>query len=201
MCTKKERLPMKFRLLVFCSIYALAFNVRAGWIDNLRSALQPEEFKSVEGRFSVKTPATLKERIVTNEAALPGDGTHIKLDVHNFSGCHGGLAYSVIYNDFPSSFLSLGDAKTMTDAILDSAAAGLQTLNNGKIQLNSIISLAGYTGREVIVESQTNHQKYSIKARYFLVERRLYQIMVVVPTGVGGSVEINDFLGSFHLLK
>ena len=186
---------MKTTLAVFCCIVAVTTQVHGNWLGDLISPSEPKEIKSTQGRFSVKSSVALTETVVTKETVLP-DGTSVKMDVHMFQGSDRGSAYSVCYNDFPDWIFKLTDGETL----LNSAATGLQVLNNGQLLLHSRISIGGYPGREALVESQTKGQKYSIKARYYMVGTRLYQIMVVVPKGRGDISETAAFLESFLLL-
>ncbi len=181
-------------------IGAFILKAQAGWFGESIGQPQPKDFSSVEGRFFIKTTATLKENITTNETVLSEGMGVVKLVVHMFGGEQSGLAYSVCYNDFPEWVFKLADTNTMSDALLDSAGLGLKTLNNGNLLMNTKISLASFPGREVLVESQSKRQAYSIKARYYLAGTRLYQIMVVAPKGKGGVSETTAFLESFRLL-
>ena len=143
----------------------------------------------------------LKESITTKNLVIPNDGKTLELTIHQFIGSKDGLAYSADYNDYPEWFFELGDRSAITEAILGSAGLGQTKLFNGKLLLETKIKLGPYSGREVIVESEERGQKIISKARYYLVERRLYQIMVIAPIGKGGISDITAFLDSFQLLK
>jgi hypothetical protein len=78
---------------------------------------------------------------------------------------------------------------------------GLTKLSNGKLLLDLKIAIGEFPGREILVEFQEQGQKAIVKARYYLVGRRLYQIMVFAPAGKGGMSEINAFLESFSTIE
>ena len=193
-------MPMKKPILLLLTLLFVA-TTQAGVLDGLFSSSDPAEFKSADGGVSVRTPVTLKESITTKNPVVSSDGKTVELTVHQFGGSKDGLAYSVGYNDYPEWVFTLGERPAVVEALLGSAGLGLTKLSNGKPLLETKITLGPYPGREVLVEFQQQGQKAIAKARYYLVGRRLYQIMVLAPSGKGGMSDINAFLGSFQLLK
>ncbi len=180
---------------------SFVITTHAGVLDRLFSSSEPAEFKSVDGGFSVRTPIKLTESITTKNTVLSSDGKSVLLTVHQFGGSKDGLAYAVDYNDFPEWIFTLDERPVVVEALLGSSGLGLTKLTNGKLLLETKITLGPNPGREVLVEFQEQGQKAVAKARYYLVGRRLYQIMVITPSGKGGMSDINAFLGSFQLLK
>ena len=192
-------MPMKKTILLLLTLSFVA-DARAGIFDGFFSS-SPSEFTSTGGGFSVKTPVTLKESITTKNPVVSSDGKSVELTVHQFDGSKASLAYSVAYNDYPEWVFTLAERPAVVEALLGSAGLGMTKLLNGKILLETKITIGPYPGREVLVEFQHQGQKAIAKARWYLVGRRLYQIMVLAPSGKGGMSDINAFLGSFQLLK
>ncbi len=62
---------------------------------------------------------------------------------------------------------------------------------------NKAIKVAGYTGREVTVETEGA----VIRARVLLVDQRLYQIMVVQGKDHLNPEAAQEFLDSFQLTR
>jgi len=202
MNTKNSRSSdaMKKTIILLLTLSFVAAT-HAGVLDRLFSTSEPAEFKSADGGFSVRTPVPLTESLTTSNPVLSSDGKSVALTVHQFGGSKAGLYYSVNYNDYPEWVFTIGARPAVVEGLLGSAGLGLTKLNNGKLLLETKIALGPHPGREVLVEFQQQGQKAIAKARYYVVGRRLYQIMVLAPSGKGGMSDIDSYLGSFQLLK
>lgn len=151
----------------------------------------PQEFKSEAGGFSVVTPLTLKESVQSVDTELG------KLDIHIFTAERGDTAFVVGYSDYPQEIIQLSDPDQMLDGGRDGAAANV----NGKVIAEDKITLNNYLGRDLVINGiAENGQEMTIQAYMFLVENRLYQVMVVAPKGELNSSEAGNFLRSFRLL-
>jgi hypothetical protein len=62
-------------------------------------------------------------------------------------------------------------------------------------------SLRNHPGREVIVETEDNDLPIKIKARYYLVGNRFYQIEARIPKDGTFTAEMDAFLQSLALLE
>lgn len=165
------------------------------------SFFQPVEFKSTAGQFTVWTPATLKESVTTKTVVSSSEGQTYNITTHLFSGSQGDVVYSVSYADFPEWIFKLGDPKKITEGLLNATGSGTATLTNGKLLLETKINLGRYPGHEVLSQCQEQGQMALIKARYYIVERRYYEVSALIPSGKGEMNNINTYLDSFHLLK
>ena len=115
-----------------------------------------------------------------------------------FTGEQGNVAYWVSYGDYPGTLV----AKISPEAVLDGARHGMVSNINGKLISETIVSLAGYPGRELLIDVMGgNRQEITIKAHLFLVKNRLYQIAWCAPKGKASIVEMDAFLKSLKLLK
>jgi hypothetical protein len=188
-------------IVILALLVAIATSGYTGILDDLFSSSKPRDFKSSEGGFLVKTPAALEESVTTKNPVISPDGKSIEVTTHQFSGGKDGLYYSVGYTDFPEWVFTLGDRSAMVEALLGNAGAGMTKLHNGELLSDMKIAIGEFPGREILVEFQEQGQKAIGKARFYLVGRRMYQIMVYAPAGKGGMSDISAFLESFQLLK
>ena len=143
-----------------------------GWIRHSSSA----------GRFSILMPA------VPNTQEQPVDTTAGKLINHIFLAQKGSAAFAISYADYPQND---ADPQGVLDNVRDGAVKGIKgTLVSGKN-----ITHKTYPGREF--QAATQGALYT--SRIFLVNNRLYQMVVVAPVGHLSTAEINKFLTSFDL--
>lgn len=156
------------------------------------SRTQPKEFRSETGAFSVTTPALLKEEV--QSADFPQIGT---ITSHVFSGNKGNTSYAVSYTDFPEDFIQRADPERVLNGGRDGAVSNV----NGKLVLETQISLGTNPGRELVIDAKAGDGRdATIKTRVYLVRNRLYQVMVVAPKGEVSNDEMMKYLGSFRLI-
>ncbi len=121
------------------------------------------EFKSADGRFSVTLPGTPKEEVSTQDTNIG------KLTVHYFNLQTDLGHYLLTYVDVPKAPATPDDIKAALDSARD------QALSTGAhLLIENDISVAGVVGRELLVEQDG----LILKARYFFVKERLYQIIL-----------------------
>jgi hypothetical protein len=147
-----------------------------------------EELSSSEGAFSIFLPGSPTELTRTvNTAAGP-------IDFHFFLLEQKDIAYLVGYSDYPE----IAVQKTNPEAILEGARNGAVASAQGKLLSELIISLNGYPGRELKIEPAGGEG--TINTNMFVVDNRLYQVMVVTPKEKAFSKHVGKFLDSFKLL-
>ena len=150
-----------------------------------------KEFKSETGRFAVMTPAPLVEEAKTLETEAG------KIDLHLFAGQVDDIADVIGYSDYSPEAAPPDYAEKM----LDGARNGAVGNTHGQLVSETNISLAGYPGRELLIEAKAEDRPpMTIKGRLFMVKNRLYQVTVVAPRGKAGDKIIDEFLQSFKLL-
>lgn len=138
------------------------------------------------------TPASLKEEVQSADVPQVGTVTN-----HIFSGTQGNINYAVSYVDFPEEFVQRADPAKLLDGSRDGAVNGV----NGKLVLESNISLNANPGREIVIAAKAGDGKdATIKTRIYLVKNRLYQVMIVAPKGEVSNDEMMRYLESFKLI-
>jgi hypothetical protein len=149
----------------------------------LSGCSKPEfkEFRCAGGRFKVQMPGTPKEQ----QQEVSGI-TLKSYSVENWTG-----AYAVAYADIPHSFGELGGKMT---AMLDGAENGMVKNVNAKLLRSSEVKLANkFVGREVKAELPN---KGLVLARIFIINRRLYQVVVTGTREWVASADATKFLDS-----
>jgi hypothetical protein len=150
-----------------------------------------KEFKSEPGRFSVMTPALLEE------TAQPVETQGGKLDLHLFAGRWDDIGYFVSYCDYPPELAQPDRLEKMLDGARDGAVGSAQ----GRLVSEGRITLEGHPGRELVIETGAQAAPAArLQGHLFMVQNRLYQIMVVVPRAEKVPREAEQFLQSFKLL-
>jgi hypothetical protein len=154
-------------------------NLPAGWIV----------YTSKEGGFSVALPAkpaASKQRVATATGHL---------DVHLFIvETKDDAAYVVSYSDLPAAEIKAGTAQKRLDHARDGAVDNAR----GKLRTEKKIELAGFPGRELIIETDKD---VVIKMRIIAAKRRLYQTMAMGSGAFFQSKNAGHFLDSLKLIK
>jgi hypothetical protein len=103
---------------------------------------------------------------------------------------NGNLAYFVEVALLPASLNKT--SQQIFDDYVQGAAKGVK----GQVKSSSDVSLAGNPGREFTIENDT----MVLRVRLYLVQRRLYQILVVGTRDLIAGAETERFQSSFQLL-
>ena len=154
---------------------------------------QPQAYVSEEGGFQIMTPLPLEESTQSVDSELG------PIEVHFFMAELSNRAYMVGYSDYPEDFIAQSDPQVLLDGARDGAVGNI----NGKLVSEFKISLADqYPGRELVVTALLDEDtEGTLKGRMYLVNNRLYQIMVVAPSGDMSTQAMDDFINSFTLLQ
>jgi len=146
-----------------------------------------KKFTSKKGRFTVLIPGTPEQK------ALPAESDFGKGVLHMNQAEAGGTMYGANYSDFPAKIKKM-PIKQLLDSSRDGAIANLK----GKLAGEKDIKLGKYFGREVQIE--VSGGKRLFWARVFLVEQRLYQVVIFGTKKAATSKQADRFLGSFKLI-
>jgi hypothetical protein len=147
-----------------------------------QDAPQWSRFSSEEGRFSILMPGRPK----VQEQPVDTDGG--QLINHVFLVQSEAAAFAISYADYPQNN---ADPQKVLDDVRQGAITGIKgTLISGKN-----ITHKGFHGREF----QASTQGALYTSRIFIVNNRLYQMVVVAPVGKLSAADINKFLTSFDL--
>ena len=121
----------------------------------------------------------------------------VKMHIASFEDRSG--AYLTTYVDYPAELIRSG----LENDVLDGAVQGGVANVNGKLTRQTDFPLGAYPGREAEFDApaQGSQPAMHIKSRYFLVNNRLYQVMVVAPQNQGLPAAAQKFLDSFKLIE
>ena len=152
-----------------------------------------KEFSSTDGRFAAQFPGT--PRATTETVNVSGGQLEVRIfQLQTFA------EYSVIYSDYPAAPSSAEAAARILDTIVKGAARAV----NATLLSETEISIEGHPGR-LLKERLPGGS--ILRAKFYLVGRRLYQVAITTPPEEGASaatVKFADdtawkFLGSFKL--
>jgi hypothetical protein len=147
-------------------------------------------FKSVSGGFSVRFPSNRQPEI-EDKSIAGGLST-----LHFFKVQAGMSAYIIGYNDLPS--LTGRTPKKVLDDARDGALASV----GGTLDEENVLNLDGNVGRELKISATKSGISLKQRLRMYLVNKRLYQAIVVVPSMASDSEAQQDaFFESFALLS
>jgi hypothetical protein len=147
-----------------------------------------EEFTSETGRFKVLMPG----KPPVTELKTPAGIMHV-VQVETKSG-----AYLASWIDLP---VEAADSDKKAQARLDKGRDGMIATLKGKLVREKKISLEDkHPGRDVLAEV-TFPDKGQLRARLFLVDSRLYQVIVAGTKAWTESEEADRVLDSFRLTK
>jgi hypothetical protein len=176
-------------VLAFSFVGPFGFYAVSHWrrTSELRSTHGPStwtQFTSANGDFTVLLPEVATE---TTQTVPRTDGPVTLRSVAAAAGP--GAGYSIMIGDAPD------DAGEGLTARLDHLEADFVQRSNGKLLARSTISSGSVVGRELRVASTER----SLRVRIFVVNRHVYQVLVIRPPGAEESVLDERFLGSFTL--
>ena len=149
-----------------------------------------QAFKSEAGNFTVQVPPDLKLTETTQEVD--------SVNLHIFASDTGEGSYSILYYDYP---LALAADPAIVQGQLDTHRAGWLRYIKGTSIEERAVSMGNHPGREIIAEGKVDDLPVKIKARYFLVHNRFYQINARILKDGKFTEEMEAFLQSFALLK
>lgn len=152
------------------------------------------EFKSVDGRYQLKAPGKPKSP-EKKKLAVGGTGLSIAVVTDRWDG-PSSTTLAVTYADYPETF-----REVVPKTILDGVRDGLKGID-GKVAEDKKVTVGTDADkieyREIRIEAGT---KTAVRVRLFLVDTRLYQVMVTGTKDSVSSKAATDFLDSFHLVK
>lgn len=145
-------------------------------------------YRTPSGGFQVRFPDGKAPEV--EEKTITGGGAA----VHLFKVQYGTSGYIVTYDDFAK-----GSART-PQLILDGAREGVVETTGGTIDSERPLTLDGHPGLDLAVTATTSGITMRQRVRVFLVDGRLYQLIVVAPSWSGATVVEQEFFDSFKLL-
>jgi len=150
-----------------------------------------EEFTSTEWKFKAKFPG----KPDTKQQAGP---FNTKLNMFMTTARDGGFMIGVADMPIPE-----GESPAEVQARLDGSRDGAVSNIGGTLQSSSAVTLQGkYPGREFTAKlppPPKGPKEGIVRAKIYLVGKRLYQIMVIGTTSFATSPSANEFLDSFQV--
>lgn len=158
--------------------------------DDSAQAIELEEFSPESGGFTVMAPTPMTENSQQVETAVG------PIEVYTFAAQRQDAAYIVAYSDYPAEIVAQNDPATMLDGSRDGALRNV----GGTLVSEESIELNGNPGRAVTISTTVGESQREavVNARLFLVDNRLYQLLVVQPAAADPD-SAQSFLESFSL--
>ena len=146
-----------------------------------------KDFTSNVSGFKVQLPSPPKKDTQTAAG----------VDVKTYTVQENDGAYVVAVAEIP---IPAGESAAKIEARLDGARDGMVRNIHAKLKSSSRITLNGrYPGREV--QATLPNKKGIVRAKIFIVDQRLYQVLVIGTTSWATSDDANRFLNSFALTR
>ncbi len=153
------------------------------------SANEWKEYYLENGDFSVEFPSDPEKKI----QQIPSQ--YGILDMNMLTYTDGNSNFTASYTDYPlSSIVSVN-----IDSFLNGARDGALKNTNGKLISEKVIQYKNHPGREI--KFSLLDGKAMIRAKYYLVRNRLYQILVVAPPADLYNKNLQTFYDSFKLTE
>jgi hypothetical protein len=147
------------------------------------SGLQTAPYSSKEGGFKIQFPAQPREM----KSKTPnGDSTMYAAEKE-------GVRYAVSWIDLPRGSL---DTAEKVEGYLDEVAKAFAKVAS-KIKSQEKITLDKHPGRELRAESVVGE----MRVRWYLVNGRLFQVMLAGPATAVNSKNGDNFFASFAIAK
>lgn len=155
------------------------------------AAPQLKKYKTEDGNFSIMLPGVPKAQRVPVDESKEDSAKQVQYVFGQDDG-----AYLVSYQDNPR--LEVADEKTAEDALITSQNSLAKTF--GKLLNEKPIKLLDkYPGRQF--EYAIPDEKGLYRSRIYLVDGRLYQVIVVGTEAFATSETADAMLDSFALLR
>jgi hypothetical protein len=145
-----------------------------------------KEFAPKDGKFKVTMPGVPKPKQLETESDF-GKGV-----LHMNAVEFGKGMYAANYSDFPAAI-----KKVPSKQIFDSSRDGAIANMGGKLSNEKDIKLGDYPGREIKIDVADGKQLFRV--RVYLVDQRLYQVVVFGTPEMATSKDADKFLDSFKL--
>ena len=154
------------------------------------SSVKLAPFASEAGKFSISAPTDLEESQQSVQTPVG------PIDIHTFTAETKESAFVVAYSDYPAAIVTESDPQMLLDSSRDGAISNLR----GTLVQEEKIELESHPGRSLLINATTETGEPAvIDARIYLVNNRLYQILVVTPEKDTDPIKAAEFLNSFTL--
>jgi len=155
-----------------------------------------KRFSDPTGNFSILMPGTPQEKKQTFNNK---NGT---IQVHTFTveRQQEEVKYTVSYTEYPEEYINLLTQNNLVEKALETGKNAAIQKSKGTLVSETKMNLGNYIGKEI---SYTKPGDKIVKLRIYLVDKRLYQILVETTKKREKflSKSIGGFLSSFNLLN
>lgn len=149
-----------------------------------------DTFSSEIGAFTIAAPAPFEE--VQQSVETPVG----PVDIYTFTAETNHSAYVVAFSDYPIEMVDQSNPESLLNSSRDGAINNL----GGTLVSEEMIEVSGYPGRSLVIAAQgPTNQPATINSHIYLVDNRLYQILVVSPDNQKSTLKPQTFLESFKL--
>jgi hypothetical protein len=145
---------------------------------------------SQSGNYQVLMPAKTQNKTLT----IPSKAGNLKAYMVTASLPSPETAYIMSHVEYPSQVDKMDKQKMLDDARDAVAKKGRKIVSEKQIEMN------GFPGRELVITAEEKGQNLRMDAQMFLINRRLYQLLVVSTDGRRPE-NADDFFSSLKLLK
>lgn len=170
---------MRFAVLLFAALLLAGCEPAVEW----------REFVSPDGAFRVEFPGA----VILPSATEPG-----AQKLYRYQGPERATHFSVTCFDYPANFAGVPSDEAGAADLFDELTAKLVNARNATVSETTPLKLGPHFGREIAFTSASGNASETYHWRFYLVDRRLYQL------GVGGREAVNaatrrHFFESFQL--
>ena len=157
-------------LVVLCGGYPITQAVSANQSVKVAKSVW-KLFYAADGSFRILMPGIPKE---TKQTVKTKSG-NIKLNMFSVERPQEEVKYAVGYVDYSSEYIELLNRKNLVEKALDNGRNNVVKKAKGTLISERKIRLGSYFGREI---SYSKPGGNIVKQRIYLVEKRLYQVIV-----------------------
>lgn len=155
-----------------------------------RAPVAMEDFSSEVGQFTISTPAPFEETQQSVETPVG------PINIYTFTAEKDESAYVVAFSDYPPQLVEQSEPELLLNSSRDGAIDNL----GGTLVSEEAIDIEGNPGRSLIISTGADTPEPAIiNSRIYLVDNRLYQILVVSPEDKDLQATSETFLESFNL--
>ena len=166
----------------------------------ISSAKDPKltEYTSDEGRYTVMLPAKFVSEKPKVLAYGPNENQVVKMTTEKCDCPNSGGVYSITFADYPTSFQDVSP-KTILDGVRDGMRGqpGLE----GKLEYEKDVTIGQGMDKRMYREIKIKAGSKVVRARLYLVDSRLYQVMVTGTEKNTNAAIAEEFLNSFKVVK
>ncbi len=171
----------------FATLAVLALSVMLGTAPAVGAETLAQVAQTASHGFNIRMPGTPQSQF--QDVQIPGGKVSTGAWTTQTAE---GVIYSVSFADYPEPVAKARPAKDF----LDEGEAGLANQLRGTVRSKRDVALDGNPGREFTVSSENGE----VKARNYMVGRRLYTLLVLYNPSIGAP-DADKFLGSLALRK